>query len=285
MSRRLAVLVGLTVMLGPAQALAAEPFPAVAGWVRSAKVQVFEPDHLYDYINGASELYLAYGFQELRVAEYAGADKAVLTVEVYAHQNPRQAFGIYSQERLSDVVLIPGGAEAYLDPEQDFAGLVKGDHYVKFVGHKLGPDKGRVLREFVAQTAANLEGAESLPPLLASLPEENRVKNSELYVDVNFLGYGFFRAAYSAEYDLAGQRAKAFIMEAADETAAQAMLRDYLIKLGRKAGQPGRLDLADPNHGPITLEIRGRYLAGVLNLIDPAQRDKQLDQILERLPR
>src|SRR4030067_1660218 len=78
-------------------------FPEIAGWKQSGEIQTFTPKTLYEYINGAADLYLAYDFQELKAAEYLNDKKASVTVEIYRHKSPTNAFGIYSQDRL------PGG--------------------------------------------------------------------------------------------------------------------------------------------------------------------------------
>lgn len=39
---------------------------------------------------------MSYEFQELAVTEYRNAQKASVTVEIYRHSTPTQAFGIYS---------------------------------------------------------------------------------------------------------------------------------------------------------------------------------------------
>jgi hypothetical protein len=45
-------------------------FPVLAGWTQQNAIQKYNPDNLYEYINGAADLYLTYDFQELQVAEY-----------------------------------------------------------------------------------------------------------------------------------------------------------------------------------------------------------------------
>jgi len=51
-------------------------FPEIKGWEISGEIKVYTPETLYDYINGAAELYLSYDFQELQVAEYLNEKNA-----------------------------------------------------------------------------------------------------------------------------------------------------------------------------------------------------------------
>src|SRR3972149_9613743 len=66
-------------------------FPEVKGWKQAGKPQAFSPETLYEYIDGAADLYLKYEFQELKVAEYRNDRKASVTVEIYRHKTPNEA--------------------------------------------------------------------------------------------------------------------------------------------------------------------------------------------------
>ena len=90
-------------------------FPEIIGWEQSGENQTFMPKTLYEYIDGAADLYLAYDFQELKVAEYLNDKKASVTVEIYRHKSPNDAFGIYSQERLPDANYLNIGTQGYVD--------------------------------------------------------------------------------------------------------------------------------------------------------------------------
>lgn len=72
-------------------------FPEVVGWKQSGEIQTYKPDTLFEYIDGGADLYLAYDFQELRMAEYSNEKKASVVIEIYHHKTPIDAFGIYSQ--------------------------------------------------------------------------------------------------------------------------------------------------------------------------------------------
>ena len=77
-------------------------FPEISGWKQSGEMQSFTPKTLYEYINGAADLYIMYDFQELKSAEYVNEKKASVIIDVYRHKTPTHAFGIYSQECLSN---------------------------------------------------------------------------------------------------------------------------------------------------------------------------------------
>ncbi len=75
-------------------------FPSLSGYKIKTDYPVYLPDNLWDFINGAADTYLAYGFVDLHVAEYKKG-KNVIKAEIYRHSDNIMAFGIYSLRALS----------------------------------------------------------------------------------------------------------------------------------------------------------------------------------------
>ena len=146
--------------------------PEMSGWKLEGKPQVFSPEALYEYINGAADLYLDYEFQELTVTEYKGEKKAGVIIEVYRHQNPTQAFGIYSQERLADAKYLDLGAQGYYEP--GLMNFLSGPYYVKINGFNIGEEDERILLPFARKVEEVLGGKTSLPSILSSFPAEGK---------------------------------------------------------------------------------------------------------------
>ena len=125
-------------------------FPEVTGWRQSGEIQTFVPKTLFEYINGGADLYLSYDFQELKVAEYSNEKKASVTIEVYRHKTPIHAFGIYSQERLSDANFLDIGSQGYI--EANVLNFVAGPYYVKINSFNTGPDDREILIAFAKKS-------------------------------------------------------------------------------------------------------------------------------------
>jgi hypothetical protein len=83
----------------------------VAGWVWDGKEIGYDPKTLYTYMNGAAELYLAYGFQSLRVRKFEKSNQPVITVELYEMASPEDAYGLFSYERQDETAGIGQGSE------------------------------------------------------------------------------------------------------------------------------------------------------------------------------
>ncbi len=78
---------------------------AAPGWVRGGDARCYSPDALYEYIDGAADLYLSYGFKQAVVGDYvkSGEGEHWITVDVYDMGAPLHAFGIYGAEKPPDV--------------------------------------------------------------------------------------------------------------------------------------------------------------------------------------
>jgi hypothetical protein len=271
------LILGIIIFLcGPGSEAKDFKFPEIMGWKLSSEIQTFTPKTLFEYINGAADIYIMYDFQELKVAEYQNEKKASVTIEVYRHKTPIYAFGIYSQERLPNGNFVGIGAQGYI--EQKILNFLTGPYYVKINSFNTGAKDKEILLSFAKKIAENLGGKGTLPSILSSFPEEGKNKNSEKFIAKNFLGYSFFYSAFTADYELSGKKFKLFVIDPGDQLECKKMVQNYLKQIGspEKSIVQGRYTLPDPYHGEIDLYWQGAYLWGTLSLSNPDLRLKYL---------
>ncbi len=77
--------------------------PPRPGWQPRAERRI-TPAKIFDYMDGAGELYLAYGFRSLLVRDYAKPGEPKITCELYQMPSSADAFGLFSQDRAEDFV-------------------------------------------------------------------------------------------------------------------------------------------------------------------------------------
>jgi hypothetical protein len=258
-------------------------FPEIIGWKQSGEIQTFIPKTLYEYINGAADLYLAYDFQELKVAEYLNDKKASVTLEIYRHHSPTDAFGIYSQERLPDANYLNIGAQGYID--KNILNLLLGNYYIKINSYNTGAEDQEVLQAFAKKVVEKLSEGGGLPSILSSFPVDGKIKNSEKFIARNFLGYSFLKSAFTADYDLSGQKFKLFLLDCGDKDECRNIVQKYLqqTKNSDKELAEERYTLSDPHHGVVDISWKGKYIWGVFDLRDPDLRSKYLKLFEEGL--
>lgn len=267
----------------PQTACAASPFPEVGEWTPPPSHLTFVPDTLYEYINGAADLYLTYDFQELAVAEYQRG-KGSVTVEIYRHGSPVQAFGIYSQERLASARFLNIGVQGYYEP--GVLNFLLGPRYVKLTGEGLAADDERILLAFAHRLEEALGGKGSLPAVLAAFPAAGRQANTEKFVAKNFLGYAFLHSGFTVAYEAAGKRFTLLAIEGADREDCRRMLERYLAQLKQPGGSlaEGALRLKDPYHGDLDLVWKGSRIWGIMGLDDPGLRARYVEMLSRSEP-
>ena len=109
----------------------ASVFPEVNGWAQTGEVLTYDADNLWEYINGAAELFVEYDVQTCRTADLSAGDLTV-TVDLYDMGTPLNAFGIFVRERPVAGAPLPNATEATVSPPYQ-ALLLKGTTYVKVV--------------------------------------------------------------------------------------------------------------------------------------------------------
>jgi len=138
-----------------------ELFPEMKGWKRLDSTRVYNAANLYDYIDGAADVFLSYEFQELRVADYESAGGGLVTVEIYRHKSPVDAFGIYSRERPTEGPFLEISEQGYY--REGILNFVQGAAYVKIASINVRENMGGQLREFAQKVSDRLGTRTGLP--------------------------------------------------------------------------------------------------------------------------
>ena len=185
-------------------------FPAVEGWTRTGDVSTYDADNLWEYIDGAAELFVEYDVQTCMTADLSAGDLLV-TVELYDMATPLNAFGVYKREHPAPGMSIPEATEAAIAPPYQ-ALLLKGATYAKLnaVEGELTFATGRQLVEALASA---LPGRTGYPSELDLLPRDGMVEGSEGYTRQGYLGLTELNRCLYAEYaDADGQTWEGFVV-------------------------------------------------------------------------
>jgi hypothetical protein len=81
------------------------------GWKWDEKEMKYDSRTLFKYIDGAAELYLAYGFQNLTVRKFEKSNQPPLILELYGMASSEDAYGVFSFEHQDETVGIGQGSE------------------------------------------------------------------------------------------------------------------------------------------------------------------------------
>jgi hypothetical protein len=116
---------------------------------------------------------------------------------------------------------------------------------------------------------------------------EGKMRNSEKFIAKSFLGYSFLKSAFTADYDLSGQKFKLFLLDCGDKNECRNIIQKYLqqTKNSDQEVAEGRYTLSDPHHGVVDLYWKGGSIWGILDSADTELRSRYLDLFGERLKR
>lgn len=227
-------------------------FPVLSGFKTLNSYPVFGPENLWDFINGAADTYLSYGFVDLHVAEYKKG-KSVIKAEIYRHSNNTLAFGIYSTERSPSFRFMNIGAQGYI--ADGTVNFFKGDYYVKLRTYSKNEKILQSMESLAIKIATMLEGNSEMPALLSRFPGSGKKLNEETYINESVLGHKFLNKAFKAVYETGTDSFSIFIMENNSPEEARKTVDTYLASAGMEAAdsETGKYMFKDGYNGTIFL--------------------------------
>lgn len=151
---------------------------AVGGWRASGPVKLVTKSNIFDYMDGAGELYLAYDFRGLAVREYAKPSQPKITAEVYRLGNSSDAYGVYSHER-------GGGGGDGIGQDRDYGvGLLRfwrNTCFVRIVAEKETEQSKAAVLAIGRLISRSISGAGKRPSMLGMLPKSGLIQDSVHY--------------------------------------------------------------------------------------------------------
>jgi hypothetical protein len=172
-------------------------FPEIEGWRLETAVNSYDAVSLWEFINGAAETFMQYGFRGVETAELS-RDGTILAVSIYDMGSALNAYGIYRSELPDAAEPLAIGAQAIMSPPYQ-ALMAKDRFYVKVDVYDGAMDDatGRAVLENIA---GSLPGSDGMPDEFAALPKKDRVAGSEQFTREAFLGLRELERCLSAEY-------------------------------------------------------------------------------------
>ncbi len=256
-------------------------FPAIDGWEKP-EIDVYNPDNLWDIINGAADLFYAYDFQEKYRGEYISPDDNNLyfVVEIYRQGDPVTAFGVYSQERPLAPELIDIGVQGYT--MEGLLNFFAADCYIKIWSHDSSESTSRAMENIARHIAGLLDTEPQFPAIVEMLPEEGKVEFSEQFINTNFLGHPFLSRAFVSTYEVDGNSFNLFIIKNETREESGRIMADYYEFSRQDTGEltEGVHRIDDRWNGDVGIVWKDNVLYGYYNLDDNKLQEKYLQLFL-----
>jgi hypothetical protein len=174
-------ILGLLCLAGCARAQALQPSKslppsdAVAGWSLSDTVRTYDRETLFDYIDGSSEYYLTYTFEEVAAARYENSAGNRLTIEVWRFAEPQDAYGLFSGRTGGKALSVGGANEASLETGSRLR-FWQERFFVTLTAYESVADED--LLQFAAFISKALPTGGEPPPILDRLPRDGLIPDS-----------------------------------------------------------------------------------------------------------
>lgn len=258
------------------------------GWERSDTSKVYEPGNLWEYINGQSEHYLNYGFEQVVVGEYSSGDGTKsIVIEIYRMKNSLCGFGIYASERSPEDEFVDVGVEGYLGG--NVLNYWKGPYYVKLTAFERSAEVRDTLLRLASSISVKISGEFRQPDLFEVFSEKNRVTKSERYIPINFMGHSFLGSGYRVDYQEGDDLYQVFLVDnPSKEDAVRAFdrFREFLVSGGKEVFEESeegvrRMRVKAPGN-----EVYFQYesfFGGVMGMGEPSHADQVIGSLLTRI--
>jgi hypothetical protein len=266
--------------------------PERAGaWTRMAAPQRFDPDDLWEYIDGGADQYLAYGFQEVVAAKYSNSGGATAAVDLYRMNEAVGAFGIYAQEWNPKATAVGLGVEG--EAGTDSVRFWSGAYYVKITSTPAAASPQDANVALAAAIAGGLGAPGARPATVALFPTKGLSASSIRYLPANVLGQSTFSRGFEATYVTGTHRSTLVMVPFKSVDAARVGLTSYGTFLGR-GGKPasmapslceGGLSARDSFYGLVVAARSGSWLAVSLSAEDEGEARTLVRALCEGLAR
>jgi len=228
----------------------------VAGWKWDGKGKSFNTKTVFEYIDGAAELYLAYGFLGLKVWRYEKTGAPPINLEIYEQASSEDAYGVFSFEQQDEPAGVGQGSE--------FGGGLlrfwKGNYFVSVYAEGEGKGVEAAILDIgkVAAQAIPITGPE--PKLIQFLPgkefglvdrsirfvKSHVLLNQRFFIShQNILNLSRKTDAVLAVYLREGQKARLLLIRYPNADEARISLESFRKAYMPDAGEKDRVKTED----------------------------------------
>jgi len=266
---------------------------APAGFKELSGTEIYDPENLYEKINGKAPLYIESGFVKLFTRRFVSEEDENLWMELFVYDMAavRNAFSIFSVQRRADVDILALFHPSFGYRTDNALYFIGGKYYVELVGSAQSAALFKAITE-VAQSATDRLAAEGVTAIaeLSLFPGDNIIAGSAKLYLANAFGFQGLTDVFACRYKFDEESITAFLSKRADAKDAQTVARsyhDFLIrndaavkKANNESLQGNVLDFYDTTE--IVLST-GPFVVGVHEAEDQANAEKLVLMLIDKL--
>lgn len=163
----------------------------INGWKAKAEDRIYDPETIFDYIDGAGEVYRSYNFRKLFVRRYVKEGEPDIVADCFDMGTSEDAFGVFTHDLEGEDVGI-GQGSAYN------AGLLsfwKAHFFISLYAEDETEEAKKAVFDLGGKIDASIGEEGERPDLISLLPAENlEEKSVHFFHNHTVLNYHFFVA-------------------------------------------------------------------------------------------
>jgi len=244
----------------------------VGAWAATGQDGTYDEETIYDYIDGAGEVYRAYNMQGCLSRTYtaAGGEPAIV-LDIFDMGSSEDAFGVFTHDRDGKPATV--GQDALY--RQGWLSFWKNRFFVSLYMERETPAAKEAAFRLARAVASLIREEGRKPAILLGLPQKGLRDRSVRYLhhpmllnyhyylaDENILNLGKETDALLAVYNRDGKRARFLLVQYPNPEKAKAACSRFLAHYLPEAGGKGPLRLENGKWAATSL--KGRFLAVVL---------------------
>lgn len=213
----------------------------INGWTTSAEDRIYDEKTIFEYINGAAEVYRAYNMKQCFTRRYIRERNPAIVLDIFDMASAKDAFGVFTHDTDGNVVSV--GQEGRYRP--GWLSFWKHQYFVSIYMEEETEEAEEAVMALGQTVASIIKKSGNKPELLHKLPKEGLktqsirylhhpiVLNYHYYIsDENILDISSRTEAVLANYRKGGQETRLLMVRYPDiksaESAYYKFLKNYL---------------------------------------------------------
>lgn len=163
----------------------------IDGWRAKGKDKVYNPETIFDYIDGAGEVYRSYNFRKLLVRRYSKEERPEIVADLFDMATSREAFGVFTHDLEGEDAAV-GQGSTY---KGGLLSFWKDRFFVSLYAEEETEETRAALFALSRKVDASIKREGEKPKIISLFPQEKLEKKSIRYFHNHMiLNFHFFVA-------------------------------------------------------------------------------------------
>lgn len=208
----------------------------INGWKASTEDHIYNEKSIFDYINGAAEVYRAYNMKQCLARRYSIEKGPAIVLDIFDMGSPRDAFGVFTHDTDGNPVSV--GQEGRYRP--GWLSFWKHRYFISIYMEEETAEAEKAVMKLGRTVASKISESGNKPKLLLKLPKDGLQAQSIRYLhhpiilnyhyyisDENILNISSHTEAVLASYQWGDHEAQLLIVKYPDNKTAKDANRNF----------------------------------------------------------